>query len=193
MPLMTDAPPKGIEKVLDSAVAELVGHGALAVGGRDRPAVSAPIRVYNIGADAIAAGRGLSAAQPVGWLSTLTTNGEVRGTLELVPQKRGRKAASPDALGFGGFTTGPLQRSLAAAVESADKAAGRNQVKLAVIRAPALYLLALWLHDDNGDRLVPIAPAPAPLRAGEAYPGDRALAALREAAASVARTDDARS
>ena len=193
MPLMTDAPPKGIEKVLDAAVAELVGHGAISIGGRDRPAVSAPIRVYNIGADAIAAGSGLSGAQPVGWLSTLTTNGEVRGTIELVPQKATSKKAAPDALRFGGFTTGPLQRSLAAAVEAAEKTAGRNPVKIAVIRAPALYLLALWLNDQHGDRLVPIAPAPVHLSAGESYPADRALAALKEAAASVARTDDARS
>ena len=31
---------------------------------------------------------------------------------------------------------------------------------MTVVRAPALYLLALWLRDETGDRLVPIAPVP---------------------------------
>ena len=44
MPLLTEKPPKGFEKVLDASVAELVGHGALSLAGRARPAVSAPVR-----------------------------------------------------------------------------------------------------------------------------------------------------
>ena len=88
MPLLTEKPPKGFEKVLDASVAELVGHGALSMAGRARPAVSAPVRVFHLGADAVAAGKGLAAAYPAGWLTTLTTNGEVRGTIELVPANR---------------------------------------------------------------------------------------------------------
>ena len=42
MPLLTEKPPKGFEKVLDASVAELVGHGAVPLGTRERAAVSAP-------------------------------------------------------------------------------------------------------------------------------------------------------
>ena len=193
MPLLTEKPPKGFEKVLDASVAELVGHGALALAGRARPAVSAPIRVFHMGADAVAAGKGLAAAQPTGWLATLVTNGEVRGTIELVPPKPPRKGAEPPAVvRFGGFTTGPLQRGLAAALDAATKAAGRNEVEVSVLRAPALYLLALWLRDKNGDRLVPIAPCPPPLKAGETYTAERALSMLAEAAKAVLEGDDTR-
>ena len=195
MPLMTDNPPAGAEKVLNDVVSELVGHGAIAMGLRAQAAVSAPIRVYNLGADAIASGKGLAAAQATGWLSTLTSNGEVRGTIELVPQRPARKTGRSSASGlrFGGFTSGPLQRSLAASIEAAEKAAGRSKVRVAVLRVPALYLLAVWLHGEDGDQLIPVPPCPQPLKPGERYPAERALAALVEAARSVAKVDDARS
>jgi len=193
MPLMTDSPPAGTEKVLNDVVSELVGHGAVAMGLRAQAAVSAPMRVYNLGADAIAAGKGLAAAQATGWLSTLTSNGEVRGTIELVPQRPSRKTeGSSDRLRFGGFTTGPLQRSLAASIADAEKAAGRSRVRVAVLRVPALYLLALWLHGDDGDQLIPVPPCPQTLKPGERYAAERALATLVEAARSVAKADDAR-
>lgn len=194
MPLLTDSPPAGIDKVLNDTVSELVGHGTLAMGLRARAAVSAPVRVYNLGADAIASGKGLAAAQATGWLSTLTTNGEVRGTIELVPQRPARKgAAASERLRFGGFTTGPLQRALTAAIQAAAKAAGRSEVRLAVLRVPALYLLALWLRGEDGDRLVPVPPCPPSLRPGEPYPAERVLASLAEAARNVAKSDDTRS
>jgi hypothetical protein len=194
MPLLIEKPPKGFEKVLDASVAELVGHGAIAIGSRARTAVSAPIRVYHLGADAVAAGKGIAAAQPTGWLATLTTDGEVRGTIELIPLKPHRKGVEPSAsVRFGGFTTGPLQRGLAAAVEKAAKTAGRRMVEVSVLRAPALYLLALWLRDEKGDRLVPIAPCPPLLKAGEYYPAERALATLAGAAKVVLEGDQTRS
>lgn len=193
MPLLIEKPPKGFEKVLDASVAELVGHGAVAMGTRARPAVSAPIRVHHLGADAVAAGKGVAAAQPTGWLVTLTTDGEVRGTIELIPPKPFRKRAEPPAgVRFGGFTTGPLQRGLSAAIEEAVKNVGRSKVEVSVLRAPALYLLALWLRDEKGDRLVPIAPCPPPLKAGEIYPAERALAMLGEAAKAVLKGDKTR-
>jgi hypothetical protein len=193
MPLLTEGPPKGVEKVLGAAVSELVGHGALALGTRSRPAVSMPVRAYNLGADAIAAGKGLAAAQPTGWLVTLSADGEARGTIELVPSKPARKGETPStAVRFGGFSTGPLHRELAAAIDTASKDAGRSKVHLAVLRAPALYLLALWLRDDHGDRLVPISPSPPPLKAGESYPADRALNSLQKAAKRVLEGDTAR-
>jgi len=60
-------------------------------------------------------------------------------------------------------------------MEKAAKTVGRSKVEVSVLRAPALYLLALWLRDEKGDRLVPIAPCPPPLKAGETYPAERAL------------------
>ena len=117
----------------------------------------------------------------------------MRGTIELVPHKPARKgAAAPDGVRFGGFTTGPLQRALARTIEAATKSTVSSKVQIAVLRVPALYLLALWLHDEGGDRLVPVPPSPPPLKAGESYPAERALASLAEAAKAVLQGDEAR-
>jgi hypothetical protein len=193
MPLMVEKPPQGIDKVLDAAVSELIGHGTLAMASKARPTVASPLRVFRLGADAIAQGKGLAAAEPVGWLATVMNESELLGTIELVPLKPARKgAAAPTGLRFGSFTRGPLQLSLAAAIARAAETAGRAAVEIAVLRAEALYLLALWLREKGVDRLVPIAPAPPPLKAGEAYPADRALALLAEAARAVLAGDGAR-
>ncbi len=94
MPLLTEKPPKGFEKVLDASVAELVGHGAVPLGTRERAAVSAPVRVHHLGADAVAAGKGLAAARPTGWLATLTTDGEVREQSSSCRPSQAGKASS---------------------------------------------------------------------------------------------------
>lgn len=83
MSLLAGMPPGGFESLVDASVAELVGHVALALGTRARPAVSAPLRLHHLGADAIATGKGLAAALPAGWPAAVTTNGEERSSIEL--------------------------------------------------------------------------------------------------------------
>ena len=102
------------------------------------------------------------------------------------------RTAAPDGVRFGGFTTGPLQRALARTIEAATKSTASSKFQIAVLRVPALYLLALGLHDEGGNRLVPVPPSPAPLKAGESYPAERALASLAEAAKAVLQGDEAR-
>ncbi len=78
-----------------------------------------------------------------------------------MPPKPGRKGVEPAAgLSFAGFATGPLHRGLAAAIAEAARTAGQSKVEVSVVRAPALYLLALWLRDETGDRLVPMPQVP---------------------------------
>jgi hypothetical protein len=49
---------------------------------------------------------------------------------------------------------------------------------------PALYVLALWLRDEEdgggGDLFVPLAPSPLPLQAGERMPAAAFEAALQQ-------------
>jgi hypothetical protein len=67
--------------------------------------------------------------------------------------------------------------------------ADAERLELRLLRANALYLLALWLHpsDETGDDLFfPIAPAPPPLRAETAYSSDSFGAEVSEMARSIA-------
>jgi hypothetical protein len=70
------------------------------------------------------------------------------------------------------LTEGAFVRATAEALRAAEE---RPEVRettfeLCLLRAPALYLVTLWLHAaDRDDLFVPLHPAPAPLEAGRPY------------------------
>ncbi len=191
MPLTIEPPPKGAERVIDTTMVELISHGGLAVARSTTPTASTPLPVYHLGADAIAEQRGLAAAKHVGWLTTVRNGTEIMGSLEFAPRKRGRSDAPP--VQFTSFAKGALHRGLAKAVDVAAKHAQRRKVRARILRAPAVYLLALWLTEGNEDALLPVAPAPPPLEAGKLVPAAQALAALAEAAKQAYAGDERRS
>jgi hypothetical protein len=191
MPLTIEPPPQGAERVIDATMIELVSHGGLAVARSTTPTASTPLPVYHLGADAIAEQRGLDAAEHVGWLTTVRNGTEIMGSLEFAPSGRARRDAPP--VQFTSFARGPLHRGIAQAVEVAAKHVQRRNVRARILRAPAVYLLALWLTDGNEDALMPIAPAPPPLEAGKMLPAAQALAALADAAKRAYAGDERRS
>lgn len=183
MPLTIEHLPKGAERVVDATMVELVSHGGIALARSATPTAATPLPVYHVGADALAEQRGLAAAAHVGWITTVRNGSEVMGSLELAPKRRAKAGVPP--VKFTSFAQGPLHRGIANAVEAARKVVGRRKVRARLLRAPAVYLLALWLTDGDSDTLVPISPAPAPLKAGEAMPAAEALAALAATAKRV--------
>ncbi len=178
MPLTIEQLPEGAAEVVDATIVELVSHGGIAIASSAAPTVATPLPVYHIGAEALVGRRGLAAATHVGWVATVRNGSEVMGSLELSPGPQ--SGAAP--VRFGSFAQGPLHKGIAGAVDAAGTQAGRKQVRARLLRAPAVYLLALWLTDGDTDTLVPIAPAPAPLRAGEPMLAADALGALADAA-----------
>lgn len=190
MPLIIEQPPRGAERVVDAAIGELVGHGSIAMPRGASPSLGSPMPVYHLGADALAERRGLAAASQVGWLTSVRNDTEVMGSLEFAPVARPRKGQPP--VRFASFTQGPLHRGIADVVAAETKRVGRRRVKARLLRAPAVYLLALWLEEGDGDTLVAIAPAPPPLKAGEPLPAVKALAALASSAKQAVAGDDAR-
>jgi hypothetical protein len=180
MALIIEQLPKGAERVIDATLVDLVSHGGIGLARSAPVMTTTPVPVYHLGADALAEGRGLAAAKHVGWIATVRNGSEVMGSLELAPNPPSRAEGAPAR--FAGFAQGPLHRGLARSVEAARKQAGRRRVRARLLRAPAVYLLALWLTDGDVDTLVPIAPAPAPLKAGEPAPAADVLAALSAAA-----------
>lgn len=191
MPLTIEPVPEGAERVIDATMVELVSHGGLAVARSTTPTASTPLPVYHLGADAIAERRGLAAAKHVGWLTTVRNGTEVIGSLEFAPAKRARRGGAP--VQFTSFAKGPLHRGLAHAVDVAAKQVQRRKVRARILRAPAVYLLALWLTEGDEDALMPIAPAPPPLEAGKLQPAAKVLAALAEAAKQAYAGDERRS
>ena len=183
MPLTIEQLPEGAKDVVDATIVELVSHGGIALASAAAPTVAMPLPVYHVGADALVERRGLAAATHVGWIATVRNGSEVMGSLELAPGSQ--SGAAP--VRFGSFAQGPLHKGIAGAVDLAGKQVGRRQVRARLLRAPAVYLLALWLTDGDTDTLIPIAPAPAPLKSGEAISAADALSALSGAAAIALR------
>ncbi len=162
-----------------------------ALGGADPASLEAavPHDVYTLGLEAVAAGEALDAAEPVGRRVLVMEGDRAIASAEL---------ADPD--GGGGFsaTEGPYTEATAdavAEVETWPVVAG-GEYELRVLRLPALYLMALWLKDRDGDDdlVVPLDPAPPGIEAGRGYSADELLGALRERARSeLDSADDTRS
>jgi hypothetical protein len=107
--------------------------------------VAAPHDVYTVGLDALAAGGGLEAAEPVGRRVLLMRGADSVATAEL-----------DDPEGAGGLSAneGPFAEATARAISRVESwpEVADGDYELRVLRLPALYLMALWLKDESGDR-----------------------------------------
>src|SRR5579863_3609597 len=118
--------------------------------------VNRPHPVYDLGADAIAAGRGLAAAVFSGYRymvsdgNTSVAAAEVQATAQALTS-----VASRPEVGAGSY-------------------------EVRVLRAAAIYVMALWLKPDSGgaDILYPLPPTPDGLEAGRPYSADEFMHAV---------------
>jgi hypothetical protein len=135
---------------------------ALGGGGPQEVEVSAPHAVYSPGVDELAQGRGLSGAEPIA-TEYLVMDGDM--AVATVEQHAGGGGVAS--------TEGPFAEATAQAIRGAehDPALSDGDYELRSLRVPSLYLMAVWLKDlsGDGDVVIPLAPAPAPLVAGRTY------------------------
>lgn len=150
-----------------------------ALGGAEALDVAAPHDVYTLGLDALAEGKGLQAAEPVGRRVLLMRDAAPVAAAEL-----------DDPEGGGGLsaTEGPFAEATASAISRVESwpAVAEGDYELRLLRLPAVYFMALWLKDDAGDRdlIVPLEPAPAGIEAGRGYDAAELFGELRERARS---------
>jgi hypothetical protein len=130
-----------------------------------------------------AADRPLDGAELVGWRALLEEDKRVVAAVELPGVEPGKAGAL--------VNRGAFAQSTVAALSTAERheRVASERLELRLLRVNALYLLALWLHAAGGDEdlFVPLAPAPAPLRAETAYERKELEAELSEMARSVAQ------
>ncbi|MFD7846832.1 hypothetical protein ACFV4K_28365 [Nocardia sp. NPDC059764] len=114
--------------------------------------LSTPHEVFTMGLDDLAAA-GLDHAQPVGWRYLVTDGTQIIASAETAPD--GTQEVSQ-------FTEGPF------ALGTDNKAQTLRELpqlekkgyELRLLRIPALYVTALWLHSPTDDLLVPLEPSP---------------------------------
>ncbi|MEV0647999.1 hypothetical protein AB0I28_22305 [Phytomonospora sp. NPDC050363] len=160
MALNLPTPPRGAPDAIRAKLTEFAEGArfttrALSQASQERLDVSTPHRIYTLGLDDIAAGHGLDQARPGGWRFLVEDDGALIASAETSEADDGTHELTQ-------FTEGPF----VAATDNAVKAIrGLPQLavggfELRLLRIPALYVMALWLHSPVTDLLVPLAPSP---------------------------------
>ncbi len=144
---------------------------------------SEPHPVYYVSLDALADGKLLAAATQASWRYLLVQDDAAVAEAELSVGRRGAKGADAKPLAFLGLTHGPFT---AATIESLGAAERLPQVaaadyELRLLKVPAVYLAALWLHGANDDILIPMGEGDPPggLKKNRPYTEAAVIKALR--------------
>lgn len=119
--------------------------------------------VFTEGLDALAAGRGLSGAQESGSRTiVIPESGDVYAE-DIEPALKTPKSVS----------RGPLVAQTFQIMSQAHRQMMSEKAprQARFLQIPGIYVFAVWLkaNDDKNDLLIPMKPAPAPLRAGDTY------------------------
>jgi hypothetical protein len=175
MALYTTDPDPEVVEVVRAQLAQLVGRPefrdrALARANPLGLALAAPHDVYVLGLDELAEGARLADARLVAHRFLVLDDSAPLASAEVATDERAGLMV----------TEGPYVDGTARAIENAEERDDVADAEVRMLRIPALYLMALWLHERDGgnDILVPVEPAPAPLEPGRYYPADEFLAEL---------------
>ena len=178
-------PPAAAAQVLQNAVASLEkpppGISFLRTVAPRDIAWSTPHTVYHLGLDAIESNEGIDAAECVSWryLSGAALTVPVAADVQLRAEQ----------LVFGGLHQGPFVNGFSEEVRraSADPELQAKAYEPRLLQIPALYVVALWLHEpaSTGDVFIPLRPVNPALEPGRRYSRDQLQAALLQAATKV--------
>ena len=172
MPLRLIQPVASVAEVVRAQLAGMAQQQQFRTRGlaAARPAtlgLAAPHPVFNLRLDEIGQPGALDRAAMTGWRYLVTSGSSVIAAAE---------ASASHAKGRASFSSANEGVFVQASAEAIANAEGWPEIRagryaLGLIRVPALYVVALWLRDedgkDSGDRFVPLAPAPAPLAGGK--------------------------
>lgn len=187
-----------------AAAAKLVGHLTELARERKMPHRMAELRleslshseahaVYFVPLDALAEGKLLQAAKQTSWRYLLVQDNAPVAEAELAAGGRGAKGAKSRALDFMSLTHGPFAGATVDALGAAERLpqVARDDYELRLLKIPAVYFVALWLHGAKDDILLPMGQPPGGLKPNEPYTEAQVIAALRGGVEQARRFDDA--
>lgn len=144
--------------------------------------LSGLLAVYSASARDVLDERVLEAATLTAWQTIVSKAGEAVATAEVGADLRLPHVQE------GAFVEGITE----AVRRVEERFAGDNRdYELRLLRIPAVYAVALWLHADDADVFVPVAPAPQDLRANASYGAVAFTSALRPIAVEALREPNA--
>jgi len=185
MPIIESRPPAQVLNAIKSRLDKLAVGGAFRTkaleGVRTRDlSLTAPHQVYTLGLTDLTNGHGLGNARPTGWEYLVEHDRSVVASAEVAMEGVKGSALSPQ------LTKGPYVQSEKQALAAAERLdqVRRGSFEARLLRIPALYVLALWLRDTEGDAdiILPLAPAPAELDTSRTYTPEEFTRTLQESA-----------
>lgn len=191
MPLHQPHPPTGVDDSVRSKVRQFAGnthhslkglHGASA----DHVDVTTPHQVFTMGLDDLTSGAALDKARSVGWRHLVEEHGKPIASAETTLAEDGTTHV-PSHVSEGRFVDATAA-AVAAAQALPQVAAADFELRL--LRIPALYFMALWLHSPTTDLLMPMAPSPIG-QEGQVVPAAEVLNELSQRARAAAPSDPA--
>jgi hypothetical protein len=149
---LVTAAPEAAVSAARSGVAQLRAAGGGVLGRKVEPGakifLSAPHRVYHLGLKDPVHGHIPEHARPGAWRFMLVDGDDALAAVE-VRERDGNYV-------FSDLNAGPFVASTVEAVRRLERF-GEAPHEMRLLRVPALYLEALWLHGDF-DRFMPLAP-----------------------------------
>jgi len=197
MPIFTRSAPRRAAAILAANVtgmlqAQRIPHGMKKEMRPEEVSHSEPHPVYIATLDDLAKGKLLADARQTGWRYLLVHGDAAVGEAELSTESRGSKAAKSAKTKepqFLGLTHGPFTGATIDALHAAESLPqiAKADYELRLLKVPAVYLVALWLHGGNDDILIPMDQPPAGLKKNKPYTEAGIIRALR---ATVVRTKE---
>jgi hypothetical protein len=95
--------------------------------------------------------------------------------------RAGERGAKGSKLAFLGLTHSPFTAATIEALTVAERMpkVAKADYELRLLKVPAVYLIALWLHGGDADILVPMGDPPGGLKKNKAYSEAGVIRALR--------------
>ncbi|WP_040808410.1 hypothetical protein [Nocardia concava] len=181
MPLDLPEPPADVPDKIKGRLHAFADHGkfstkALKNARKENLDLSTPHEVFTMSLDDLAANAGLDRAHSVGWRYLVTDGNQIIASAETTPAPDGTQEVSQ-------FTEGPFVLGTDKAVKTIRRLPQleKKGYELRLLRIPALYVMALWLHSPTDDLLVPLEPSPIG-KEGKPVPTADFLAELSELA-----------
>ena len=190
MAIIMRSAPRGGAALLAAHVTDIVRAKAVPKGMSaelhpERVSHSEPHPVYVATLDDLAAGKLLGAAKQTGWRYLLVQDDVAVGEAEIGARRaaaRGAKTGAKTAkLEFLGLTHGPFTDATIDALSAAERMpkVANADYEMRLLKVPAVYLAALWLHGTDADIVIPMGDPPGGLKKNRAYSEAGVIRALR--------------
>jgi hypothetical protein len=193
MPITLPQAPANGENIVSENLGGLLATQAAGVAAvlksvrSEELSIAGPHQSYVVALQDIAEGRILSAARPIAWRYLIVQGNDAVAEVELNADEKVAKE-----LDFLGLHESPFANATLEALRLAEELpqAKKQDYELRYLKIPAVYLAAIWLHNESDDILIPLFPTPKGLKAEQLYSENQLSKALQPAARLAKDFDD---